>query len=65
MSVLHRLKRSGDIENLRSVELTELFRARDASCPKGNKMEIEVNLTNRNLWRDFLNFPYFTGFSAH
>lgn len=20
--------------------------------------------TNRNLWRDFLNFPYFTGFSA-
>ena len=51
MSVLHRLKRSGDIENLRSVELTELFRARDASCPKGKKMEIEVNLTNRNLWR--------------
>ena len=26
-------------------ELTELFRARDASCP----MEIEENLTNRNL----------------
>ena len=22
-------------------------------------------LKNRNLWRDFLNFPYFTGFSAH
>ena len=22
-------------------------------------------LLNRNLWRDFLNFPYFTGFSAH
>ena len=20
---------------------------------------------NRNLWRDFLNFPYFTGFPAH
>lgn len=20
---------------------------------------------NLNLWRDFLNFPYFTGFSAH
>ena len=20
--------------------------------------------TNRNLWRDFLNFPYFTGFPA-
>ncbi len=30
-------------------ELTELFRARDASCPKGKKMEIEVNLTNRNV----------------
>ena len=24
----------------------------------------EVTLTNRNLWRDFLNFPYFTGFPA-
>ncbi|RHH20878.1 hypothetical protein DW222_00035 [Blautia obeum] len=21
--------------------------------------------TNQDLWRDFLNFPYFTGFSAH
>ncbi len=21
--------------------------------------------TTRNLWRDFLNFPYFTGFSAN
>ena len=20
---------------------------------------------NQNLWRDFLNFPYFTGFLAH
>ena len=24
-----------------------------------------TKLSNRNLWRDFLNFPYFTGFSAH
>ena len=24
----------------------------------------EVTLTNRYLWRDFLNFPYFTGFPA-
>lgn len=24
-----------------------------------------VIIVNRNLWRDFLNFPYFTGFSAH
>lgn len=49
MSVLHRLKRSGDIENLRSVELTELFRARDASCPKGKKMGYRKNLTNRDF----------------
>jgi hypothetical protein len=26
---------------------------------------VKMNKTNRNLWRDFLNFPYFTGFSAH
>ena len=26
-------------------ELTELFRARDASCPKGRKMEIRKSLT--------------------
>ena len=29
-------------------ELTEL-KARDASCPKGKKMEHKINLTNRNL----------------
>ena len=23
-----------------------------------------LKLRNRNLWRDFLNFPYFTGFLA-
>ena len=23
------------------------------------------SLSNRDLWRDFLNFPYFTSFSAH
>ena len=31
-------------------------------------LERGVNInrnTNRNLWRDFLNFPYFTGFPAH
>lgn len=29
------------------------------------KLKIEFNMTaNRNLWRDFLNFPYFTGFPA-
>ena len=26
---------------------------------------VKMGKTNRNLWRDFLNFPYFTGFSAH
>ena len=31
------------------------------------KRKIDGNsyLINRDLWRDFLNFPYFTGFSAH
>ena len=24
-----------------------------------------VIIVNLDLWRDFLNFPYFTGFSAH
>jgi hypothetical protein len=29
-------------------------------------VEYDINdFGNRNLWRDFLNFPYFTGFSAH
>ena len=26
---------------------------------------IKGGIENRDLWRDFLNFPYFTGFSAH
>ena len=30
--------------------LTELFGARDASCPKGKKMEIRKSLTTRNLY---------------
>lgn len=25
---------------------------------------VKMGKTNRNLWRDFLNFPYFTGFLA-
>ena len=29
------------------------------------KSVLEMMAQNRNLWRDFLNFPYFTGFSAH
>ena len=29
------------------------------------KLKIEFNMiANRDLWRDFLNFPYFTGFPA-
>ena len=27
--------------------------------------KVIVTKLNRDLWRDFLNFPYFTGFSAH
>ena len=29
------------------------------------KKLLKWDFINRNLWRDFLNFPYFTGFSAH
>ncbi len=32
--------------------LTELFRARDASCPKGKKMEIRKSLTTRYLTKE-------------
>ena len=29
------------------------------------KLKIEFNMiANQDLWRDFLNFPYFTGFPA-
>ena len=34
-------------------ELTELFRARDASCPKGKKMEQRKSLTTRDLIKEF------------
>ena len=27
--------------------------------------DVSASSVNQNLWRDFLNFPYFTGFSAH
>lgn len=32
-----------------------------------DKISVEtiIKQKNLNLWRDFLNFPYFTGFSAH
>ena len=33
-------------------ELTELFRARDASCPKGKKMEQRKSLTTRDLIKE-------------
>ena len=32
-------------------KLTELFRARDASCPNGKKMEQRKSLTNLEFWR--------------
>ena len=41
---------SGMIENC-SINLGEFY--------------VKMVKTNRNLWRDFLNFPYFTGFRAH
>ena len=28
------------------------------------KFYVKMDKINRNLWRDFLNFPYFTGFPA-
>ena len=31
-------------------ELTELFRVRDTSCPKGKKMEQRKSLTTRKLY---------------
>ena len=31
---------------------------------KGLEKKLDT-MINRDLWRDFLNFPYFTGFSAH
>ena len=37
------------IREVYKAELTELFRARDASCPKGKKMEQRKSLTTRNL----------------
>ena len=40
---------SGMIEN-RRFNLVEFY--------------VKMGKTNRNLWRDFLNFPYFTGFPA-
>lgn len=39
-------------------ELTELFRARDASCPKGKKMEQRKSLTTRNLMRKIIYIIY-------
>ena len=43
------VRESGMIEN-RSFNLVEFY--------------VKMGKTNRNLWRDFLNFPYFTGFPA-
>ena len=40
----------GNKKEFNKSELTEL-KARDASCPKGKKMEHKMNLTNRKLQR--------------
>ena len=39
-------------EEIEQSELTELFRARDASCPKGKKMEQRKSLTTRDLIKE-------------
>lgn len=44
-----------------SGEPDDEFHNRDAVC--FTKALLDAYL-NRNLWRDFLNFPYFTGFPA-
>ena len=41
----------GTEKKFNNSELTELFRARDASCPKGKKMEQRKSLTTRKLQR--------------
>ena len=37
------------VKEICKSELTELFRARDASCPKGKKMDYRKSLTARNF----------------
>ena len=61
------IKRKSTLHNLFTKEKGSLFNVKiwmkllvKKSTPcYGNENR------NRNLWRDFLNFPYFTGFSAH
>ena len=36
----------------------------DNCCFNLGEFYVKMGKTNRNLWRDFLNFPYFTGFPA-
>ena len=45
-------------------ELTELFRARDASCPKGKKMEHRKSLTKSEFVERFLELSLFYGLSS-
>lgn len=44
--------------------ICELYNVTEAAA---EKMIVDIDKrrkTNLDLWRDFLNFPYFTGFSA-
>ncbi|WP_416390320.1 hypothetical protein [Roseburia intestinalis] len=43
--------------------LTALFDMLFVMIQRYNRQRI-MKLVNRDLWRDFLNFPYFTGFPA-
>ena len=60
---------------LAGIRFEELFSQNDMNMiiinkgKTGQLLELALGMhlssTNRDLWRDFLNFPYFTGFSAH
>ena len=46
--------------------LSVLLQKEKCTAPElAEKFEVSRRTINRDLWRDFLNFPYFTGFSAH
>lgn len=53
-----------DTEEERRLTAEELGNIRILCGGKYLAKQFIMNNINRNLWRDFLNFPYFTGFSA-
>ena len=53
-------------EEMSSNEINLIQQVDEAKLTPDKHIETKYGLgTIRNLWRDFLNFPYFTGFSAH